>query len=68
MGAKFEGMKAYANKVVVGDNPYDEHDDKHWQWMAGWVAQAQHERKHGQHNTQTSGPGREPIQTRTASA
>jgi len=39
---KFEGMKARANGVVVGCNPYDEHSDEHWQWMAGWVAQAQY--------------------------
>lgn len=34
-----EGYRAYHRGVVVGSNPYDEHDErKHWDWMAGWAA------------------------------
>lgn len=32
-----EGRTAYKNGVKVGDNPYPENDDRHWQWMKGWA-------------------------------
>lgn len=35
-----EGREARRKGIVVGDNPYDETDDRHWEWMRGWVAEA----------------------------
>ena len=40
-----EGRTAKRAGVVVGDNPYNEHDDRHWTWMAGWVEEAMQELK-----------------------
>lgn len=35
--ARKRGAVDAANKVKVGDNPYSEHDDRHWSWMVGWA-------------------------------
>jgi hypothetical protein len=32
------GTQAFREGVVVGDNPYPENADEHWQWMHGWMA------------------------------
>ena len=32
-----EGFVAAGQGVKVGDNPYSEHDNLHWEWMNGWV-------------------------------
>ena len=36
--AWIKGYLAYGAKVVVGDNPYAEETNEHWEWMAGWAA------------------------------
>ena len=35
--ARARGAMNYRNGMVVGDNPYDEHDERHWAWMGGWA-------------------------------
>ncbi|RKY70963.1 MAG: hypothetical protein DRQ14_08080 [Candidatus Latescibacterota bacterium] len=35
--AERRGRKDYKEGVVVGDNPYDEHDARFWHWMRGWA-------------------------------
>lgn len=35
--AYLEGGRAYANGTKVGDNPHGEYEEKHWQWMQGWL-------------------------------
>lgn len=38
LGSAFlRGITDYKNGVVVGDNPYKEHDAKHWEWLQGWA-------------------------------
>jgi hypothetical protein len=34
------GFDDYNAGVVVGDNPFDENDDLHFEWMRGWVSSA----------------------------
>jgi len=34
------GWDARKQGVVVGDNPFDEKDELHWEWMRGWTASA----------------------------
>ena len=33
------GRQAGRDGVKVGDNPYHEDSNEHWEWMAGWVTQ-----------------------------
>lgn len=35
--ARARGAIDYINKVKVGDNPYDQHDARHWAWMEGFA-------------------------------
>lgn len=41
-----KGCLAFLDKVVVGDNPYEEDDeDRFWAWMKGWGDAAAARRK-----------------------
>lgn len=31
-----EGRDAALRRVVIGDNPYQPTDPRHWVWMSGW--------------------------------
>ena len=35
--ARMAGKQAYNEGTVVGDNTFDEGDDRFWQWMSGWL-------------------------------
>jgi hypothetical protein len=32
-----QGCIAATNKKKVGDNPHNEHEETHWQWMRGFT-------------------------------
>jgi len=40
LDAILEGVEAFKNNVVGGDNPYNEHEEKHWLWIKGWIQAA----------------------------
>lgn len=35
--ARKRGAIDFVAGVKVGDNPYSEHDARHWAWMQGWA-------------------------------
>lgn len=39
------GCVAYGAGIKVGDNPYNESSEAHWDWMEGWVSAAEAARK-----------------------
>lgn len=36
--ARSRGAIDFVAGVKVGENPFDEHDARHWAWMEGWTA------------------------------
>lgn len=39
-----EGAKARKDGIKVGDNPYHEESNEHWQWNRGYLDQAFNEK------------------------
>jgi hypothetical protein len=36
--AFLDGRAAFKTGVKVGDNPWPDTDERHWEWMQGWAA------------------------------